>query len=69
MNTGGGGGGFDTDEEGEDETEPVLPPIKSIFDCPYIVKTVVNDGKPGWDCLWCGKKIPQGILQGHSVMF
>ena len=55
--TGGGGGGFvDTDEEGGDETEPVLPPIKSIFDCPYIVKTVVNDGKLGWDCLWCGKK-------------
>ena len=45
--TGGGGGGFDTDKEGGHETEPVLPPIKSIFDCPNIVKMVVNDGKPG----------------------
>ena len=38
-----------------DMAEPALPPIKSIFDCPYVVKMVLNDGKPGWDCLWCGK--------------
>ena len=39
-----------------DVAEPVLPPIKSIFDCPYVVKTILNDGRPGWDCLWCGKR-------------
>ena len=39
-----------------DVAEPVLPPIKSIFDCPYVVKMILNDGRPGWDCLWCGKR-------------
>ena len=55
----GRGGGFDKDLVGEEESnEPVdeeLPPLRSIFDCAYIVVRVVNDGKDCWECRWCSK--------------
>jgi len=66
----GRGGGFDDDVVGEEEsgreevrrgeerTEPVdeeLPPLRSIFDCTYIVVRVGNDGKDCWECRWCSK--------------
>jgi hypothetical protein len=28
----------------------VLPPLRSVFDCPYVRLTA-----KGWDCGWCGK--------------
>jgi hypothetical protein len=64
------GGGFDEDlvgeeesggeegRQGEERNEPVdeeLPPLRSIFDCAYIVVRVVNDGKDCWECRWCSK--------------
>ena len=66
----GRGGGFDNDivgeedsgreevRQGEERNEPVdeeLPPLRSIFDCTYIVVRVGNDGKEVWECRWCSK--------------
>ena len=70
----GRGGGFDDDlveeeESGREEhNEPVeeeLPPLQSIFDCAYIVVWVVNDGKDGWECRWCGKILPPNMPHVH----
>ena len=68
---GGGGGGFDDDmrEEGngrEEEVEvllPPLPPLKSIFDCGYVIQT-----QSGWECMWCGKSFVGRHSQGRSIM-
>ena len=38
----------------EDEGEE-LPPLKSAFHCQNIHTKIVNDGKEGWECGWCGK--------------
>ena len=52
-----GGGEEDRrgEKQGEEPLEEELPPLQSIFDCAYIVVRVVNDGKDGWECRWCGK--------------
>ena len=62
-------GGFNEDplndsegeEGGQGEEDPANPseraiaPLRSIFDCEYIVACVVNNGKDGWKCWWCNK--------------
>jgi hypothetical protein len=53
--SGGGEEGRRGEERGEEPLEEELPPLQSIFDCAYIVVWVVNDGKDGWECRWCGK--------------
>ena len=77
----GRGGGFDEDLVGEEESEgeegirgeernePVdeeLPPLRSIFDCAYIVVRVVNDGKDCWECRWCSKIFAPNLQGGNS---
>ena len=63
---GGGAGGFDEDigvegnvaEEVEEVLQPPLPPLKTVFDCPYVKLTLT-----GWECGWCGKS----FLGKHST--
>jgi hypothetical protein len=53
-----GGGGGDGDESGGEEAgmdEEQLQPLRSVVDCAYIKARTVNDGKDGWECVWCGK--------------
>jgi hypothetical protein len=39
----------------DDEGEDVLP-LKSVFHCRNNIHArIVNDGKEGWECGWCGK--------------
>ncbi len=40
-----------TEEDGGEE----LPLLKSVFHCHCITTKIVNDGKDGWECGWCGK--------------
>lgn len=32
-------------------------PSGSLFDCSYTKTGTVNDGKDGWECVWCGKRL------------
>ncbi len=40
----------------EEDEGKELPLLKSVFHCHYITTKIVNDGKDGWECVWCGKK-------------
>ncbi len=58
LERGGGDGKEGRGEEGKEEggeRAGQLPPLRSVFDCSYIKIRVVNDGKDGWECDWCGK--------------
>ena len=46
-----GGGGSKSEEEKDKE----LPPLKSVFDGKHLHLRTANDGKNGWECVWCGK--------------
>jgi hypothetical protein len=46
-------GGEEGKEEGREEGEQV-PFLRSVFDCPFIKISTVNDGKDGWEYGWCG---------------
>ncbi len=53
----GGGGGDGEDcggEEAATKGSEQLPPLRSLFDCSYNKTGTVNDGKDGWECVWCG---------------
>jgi hypothetical protein len=39
----------------EEDEGKELPLLKSVFHCHYITTNIVNDGKDGWECVWCGK--------------
>ncbi len=30
------------------------PPSRSVFDYSYTKTRMVNNGKDGWECVWCG---------------
>ena len=48
------GGGEESGGEESGEEDEQLPPLRSVFDCSYIKIRTVNDGKDGWECVWCG---------------
>jgi hypothetical protein len=35
--------------------ETDLPPLKHIWECPYIEHCIVRENKLGWICKWCNK--------------